>query len=68
MIQISKNEFLQMFSLGILNGNKKELKEFTVTSRKKPASRKKHYVHEAHYSQYLRAKNNNDNKINNSII
>ncbi len=59
MVLVSKNEFLQMFSLGILNGNKKELKEFTVTSRKKPASRKKRYVHEADYAKLMRIKNNN---------
>jgi len=52
-----------MFSLGILNGNKKELKEFTVTSRRKPGKRKKHYCHEAHYNQYLRMKSK-DNNIN----
>jgi len=42
----------------ILNGNKKELKEFTVTNRKKPGKRKKHYCHEAHFAMYMRAKNN----------
>ena len=43
-----------MFELKILNGSKRNNKEFTVTSRKKPSKRKKHYCHDADYALYLR--------------
>lgn len=61
MILISKNDFLKMFELKILNGNKKVNKEWTVTSVGKKSKRKKHYVDEAHYAQYLRMKDKNNN-------
>lgn len=61
MRQISKTEFLEMFELKILNGSKRNNKEFTVTSRKKPSKRKKHYCHDADYALYLRKKNNKNN-------
>lgn len=48
-----------MFQLNILKGNNKQNKEWTVTSTKKPSRRKKHYVHEADYAKFLRAKENN---------
>ena len=59
--KISKTIFLEMFSMGILNTSKKELKEFTVTCRKKPARHKTRYVHDGDYNKWLYKKNN---KIN----
>ena len=56
MIQISKLEFLDMLSLGVLN---QKDKDWTVTSINKPASRKKRYVSSGRYEQYLRVKRNN---------
>ena len=56
LVLISKNEFLEMFSLGILSGSRKDNKEWTVTSRKRPSRRKKRYVDEATYSKYLNVK------------
>lgn len=56
---ISKTIFLEMLQLKILNGNKKDKKEFTVTSRFKPSRRKKHYVHDADYERYLYLKSKN---------
>ena len=53
MIQISKLEFLDMLSLGVLN---QKDKDWTVTSINKPASRKKRYVSSGRYDQYLRIK------------
>ncbi len=47
--------------MGILNTSKKELKEFTVTCRKKPARHKTRYVHDGDYNKWLYKKNN---KIN----
>ena len=61
MIQISKNQFLEMFSLGILSGNKKESKEFTVTCRAKKSKNKTRYVNEADYERYLKRKSKSNN-------
>lgn len=46
-----------MFVLGLLKGNRKADKEWTVTSRNKPGRRKKHYVHEADFNRYQNMKN-----------
>lgn len=62
MIQVSRTEFLEMFDLGVLKTSRE--KNFTVTSRKKPARRKKRYVDRDQYAQYLerRDNKNKDNK------
>lgn len=57
MILVSKLEFQKMLSMGILNGKNHSEKEWTVTSRRKPARRKKHYVSRDHYTKYLSMKN-----------
>ncbi len=57
MVKISKTEFLEIFSLGILKGNKKQNKEWTVTCRQKKSKNKTRYVDEARYAEYLRRKN-----------
>ncbi len=57
MIQISKTIFQEMFSLGILKGSRE--KNWTVTSRQKPARRKKRYVDQDQWNLYLLKKNNN---------
>lgn len=61
MILVSKNQFLEMFSLKIFSNARNKEKQWTVTSRKKPSSRKKHYVSEEDYEKYLFKKKN---KIN----
>jgi hypothetical protein len=53
-----------MFQMGILNGNKKELKEFTVTCRKKPSRHKTRYVNDADYNKWLFKSKNNINNGN----
>jgi len=64
LLKISRLQFLEMFSLGILNGSNKQNKEWTVCCPNKPSRQKTRYVHEAHYNQYLIAKKNrNENKI-----
>ena len=50
-----------MFSLGILSGNKKESKEFTVTCRAKKSKNKTRYVNEADYERYLKRKSKSNN-------
>jgi len=50
-----------MFSLKIFSNARNKEKQWTVTSRKKPSSRKKHYVSEEDYEKYLFKKKN---KIN----
>jgi len=52
-----------MLQLKILNGSRLSNKEFTVTSRRKPSRRKKHYVHSGDYEKYMRIKN----KVKDSI-
>ncbi len=59
MVKVPKSIFLEMFQLKILNGNKKENKEWSRTCPNKPARHKTRYVHQADYEKYLKAKNIN---------
>lgn len=53
-----------MLNLGILNGKIKSEKEWTVTSRRKPSRRKKHYISRDHYAKYISMKNSENKEIN----
>jgi len=50
-----------MFELKVFSNSRSKEKQWTVTSRKKPSRRKKHFVSEEDYEQYLYKKKN---KIN----
>ena len=63
MIQVSATVFQELFKLGILNGKNRSEKEWTVTSRRKPARRKKHYISRDHYAKYLSMKNSENKEI-----
>ena len=61
MLLVSKNEFLEMFELKVFSNSRSKEKQWTVTSRKKPSRRKKHFVSKEDYESYLYKKKN---KIN----
>lgn len=54
LILVSKNDFQKMLELGLLD---QKDKQWTVTSRKKPAYRKKRYVDRDVWSAYQGLKN-----------
>ena len=60
MVIISKTEFQEMLSLGILNDKNKE---WVVTCPNKPARRKKRRVDRHIYNKYLRMKNGDTVKV-----
>lgn len=57
MIQVTKNEFQEMFQLGILNGNRRDNKEWSIASRHKKSKYKTRYVSRDHYAKYVSMKN-----------
>lgn len=52
LVQVRKEEFLEMFRLGILHGNDRNKKCWNITSKQKKGKRKKRYVSEYEYKKY----------------
>jgi len=53
LIQVTKSQFQEMFTLGILRGNSRQSKEFTVVNKNKKGTYKTRYVNEADYEKYM---------------
>lgn len=54
LVQISKEEFLEMFKLGILNDKDPFKKSWSITSKFKTGKRKKRYISEFEYGKYMK--------------